>query len=379
MTASKMKGKPRLNLMRTLIVLAAALTISSASCKERSAKKIYPLLPAQHHNPPHDKAWENFHKTIQPLTPLDQGELHQLRVLHVIDKRLDNLSAQDYAKLYQIIEEKTKVHLGFTVELQAVGEIGIDEYFEQGRRHFEKPHYRQYIMEGYLDPRWDDAILRQTVAQAIAHLDDRSLLRYIRAGSPDNHPPETMLLENRATAENLFYERFMQLSSQLRKVKSGGVVVQAPEYLHTQAYHYWLILLMEETRADIILTNTIIAGADSAMPLYVINRGGVTTGVTENNFHNFYAGISMVAALPITSNDPFFVSRRGEIPQGELLETIAAMVVHELGHLMLRLVEYYDLPGSIHNAPVDLDYYGWYKGLRREKTQYDNLRRLSKF
>ena len=99
------------------------------------------------------------------------------------------------------------------------------------------------------------------------------------------------------------------------------------------------------------------------MPIYVTVRGGLTTGLTDNNPRSPYQGATMVGLFPFLSDAPVFLRERGRIPAAELLDVIATFCMHEMGHLFCRYAEYSDHPHCVHVAPLGLDYYNWHRSI----------------
>ena len=72
----------------------------------------------------------------------------------------------------------------------------------------------------------------------------------------------------------------------------------------------------------------------------------------------------LVALFPFLSDAPVFMRERGTIPKDELLDVIATLCLHELGHFFLRYAEHYDHPHCVHVAPTGLNYYTWHQAIR---------------
>ncbi len=135
-----------------------------------------------------------------------------------------------------------------------------------------------------------------------------------------------------------------------------------PEYTN---FGYWVALTAFAKSTDFYVTNTVTAGADSTMPIYVVARGGVTTGLIENNAQNPSQGCGYLGLFPYLQDSPFFYDYRGKFrDEEERLDAIATMWLHELGHLYPRYAEHYGHAHCVHVAAKGLDYIGWHRRIR---------------
>ncbi len=129
------------------------------------------------------------------------------------------------------------------------------------------------------------------------------------------------------------------------------------------SYAHWSVIAYNLKKADFIITNTVIAGADTDMPIYVINRGGVTSAFVENNLYNPYQAAGIFATYQYLSNGSYFSKARGYLPKSLLIKVMAHLFVYELGHFLGRYKEYYNLKRFVHVAPTDLNYRRWYQAI----------------
>ena len=161
-------------------------------------------------------------------------------------------------------------------------------------------------------------------------------------------------------------EQFLDRFAEIQRIPlSGGGSFADPAHPLVSSYVHWAVLQYECREADFILTNTMMASADTQMPIYVISRGGITLGNTDNNPYNPYQGTTVVGLFPFLSDAPFFLRQRGALPDDERMEVVATFCMHEFGHLFERCIEYYDHPHCVHVAPPRLDLYQWHREIRQ--------------
>lgn len=318
--------------------------------------------------------WEKFYDSVPELKYLSPNVRYEIRVKRIIDSRFDNFSEEKYQALYKQISDDIGYYLGYNVSLKDVGSEDIIHFFRKQRKVFKQPWFQYMIGQHFLhlDRDEDRRRLHKTIEKAVTDTPWEILKLYITDKEIKN--------KDIPAITEYFYSRFLTKYSAIGNIK-GNVkyILRQGEYELTQHYTYWSAALYATSEADLFITNSIIAGADDQMPLYVINRGGITSGITENNLHNKFQGAIVLTLMPFISGDSYFNSARGNIYDSLLLPVISMMAVHEFGHLLHRYDEYYDLPATPQNAPVDLKYQDWYQHIIDGKMYSGPIRTLKKY
>jgi len=185
------------------------------------------------------------------------------------------------------------------------------------------------------------------------------------------------LPKNKLNKSYIIFNKFKNRLDSLYKQKdlSGKDLLSASnkERLYHFSFGHWISLINQEKEADFIITNSMIAAADPDMPLYVLNRGGITSGFVENNeFRPFGAG-AVIGLLPFIFNGEYFKKVRGSWPKKEALGYAAFLMAHEIGHFLARKKEGYKNAGSLHQAAKDLNYKSWVNLIKEKhfKLDYD--------
>lgn len=292
---------------------------------------------------------EAFEASIEKLRPVTRDSAHTLRVVRVTDPRLMDLNDDQYDSLYAQIERDTRKYLAYDVNLVEVEQVDILTFFQRYEDSIYEPRftYRYFMLHLDLDHPEDRDRLRNGIVHQVRE-DSSFAVRLVPGKS------ETTVREIADTIFNQFMERY----AALRRVRTrdGTLFAQVP-YEMTQYYTVWTLVQHLTRKADIFITNSVIAEADVTMPVGVAARGGITAGVTSNNIHNVYQGTVAVGLLPFLSNHPPF---EPGIPADDLIPTISMLFVHELGHLLCRYADYTDLKHSVHARAPDLDFHSWY-------------------
>lgn len=310
-----------------------------------------------------------FPQELPPLRELSREKTHELRTLFLEDPRLPTLSADQRQALYSKIEKLARDWYGFDVRLKDLGSRPLSEHFKMHEPTFRK--HKEGIEAATIDASAPDSErqVRETISRDLEHREPAQILRYFGG---DKAPKEKLV--ERAL------KRFQtQLREMLDAPMADGKAFQLPGLGRYHSYPHWTAIQFEEAEADFLLTNTMIVGPDAGMPIYVIARGGVTTGNTNNNPHNAFQGTVMVGLFPFLSDAPYLLRERGALAEGERLDVAASFCMHELGHLLLRYAEHYDHPGCVHVAPKGLDYLAWHRDVRSKGPCRLEHRKLERY
>jgi hypothetical protein len=296
--------------------------------------------------------------------------LHRLRVLYVEDERLPSLTLAELEELTAKTEALVLRWFDYRINLQLVGRENLWKFFPAQQPAFTL--YANLIQRTDIDRSLPDYAIRirAVIARDFRHR-ELSLIRNYFPGDTINSPAEAITVASRR-----FGERLQELES--ITVSSGAPLVDRSRS-NVYSYTHWCVILKEIRSADIVLTNSIVLGADEEMPIVVIARGGVSTGITDNNDHSPYQAAMMTGMFPFLSDAPVFLRERGSIPPGERLDIIATFLLHEFGHFLLRYDEHYDHPNCVHVAPKGLNYVAWHKAVRQAGPCPLPHRKLTRF
>ncbi len=290
-----------------------------------------------------------------PLRLLSHDRHYELRTLYVEDPRLPRLSETQRTALYAKITRLLSDWLGYTVKLREVDARGLAAQFAKSEQIFAQR--TGDIRETDFDPFGGQGatMLGQVIARALRARPLPMIEGYLKSGP----------LSSQAEAVEVARARFLNRLNDLRAIPTeSGQPFYDPAQSRFSSFGHWWLLMEEIQEADFVLTNSMIVGADQQMPIYVIARGGLTTGLTINNHRSPYQAATMVGLMPFLSDSPLFLRERGRIPEEERLDVIATFCLHEMGHFFGRFAEHYDHPNCAHVAPTGLNYYEWHKSVR---------------
>jgi len=309
------------------------------------------------------RTWAEYTESLPPLQTIPHESSHTLRVLYLEDPRLPKLDEKQRETLYRKIEILLAQWYSFKVDLVEVGAGDLRERFEKAAPVFETPLAKDFISRNAIDLGGfgsKDSIL-STIREDLARRDEKLIRRYVKL------KPGATKDDAAAAVFAVFEDRLTRLR-ETPVGEEGKDILHSARYADTQSFSHWEVFLGRLADADFVLSNSVIAGPDTAMPLYVAVRGGITNGFVTNSKKNDYRAVGVVGALPFLSDAPFFLEERGKIPQREKLDTLATFWMHELGHFFLRMKEHYGEGGCVHVAPEGLRVYEWHRAVRKAQN-----------
>lgn len=321
-----------------------------------------------------ETAYEQYIESLAPLRALLPGKQYTLLVDYVEDPGLPGLSASELQQVFTKTEAETLNLLGYTIHLKLRARHTAEGFIASRRDRFSHPITSFPVRAWYIDPSSPE--LEQFVNAAVH--------RAIKNKSPT-------VLENyfgkqngtHAEYEKAITKMFLEkLHAMYAEQDPQGKPIGPPQGLRKEymSFTHWSAIMAQERDADFVVANTLLTGPDATMPIYVINRGGVTSAFVDNNPYRPYQASGMISLYPFLSKGEFFNNQRGPLTMDERVECIAMIWVHELGHMLMRKAENYTLDGSVFRAPTDLRYKEWSAFVKlRHKNLKDDVPVLTKF
>ncbi|MBI4861179.1 MAG: hypothetical protein HY815_13115 [Candidatus Riflebacteria bacterium] len=122
----------------------------------------------------------------------------------------------------------------------------------------------------------------------------------------------------------------------------------------------WGEALQRQSAADLIVTNVpVLYSHQDGSSIHALVRGGLIGGfATWSNRSRPHGGAALTTTHPLSSSDPAVRVAGGEaLAPDKLSMALAAVMTHELAHLMFRLGDNYSHPGCVMHPPAGLDYH----------------------
>ena len=292
------------------------------------------------------------------ISPVPKTGTVELRVLYLEDARVPTLDAKGRAGLYARVERLAQRWLGYRIRLREVGARDLRAEFSSPEAAFRRPAEQACLAASSFDPATSAG--ERVVADLLAReFDLRGPQVFARLF------PETLgMPPDRAKAAAL--RRFLALHKGLYTVQTKeGPLLAGPQDMEMYSFNHWIMYLREVNEADFVITNAAWMVPDDDMPIYVLARGGLTTGVVDNSPRNRYQAVGAVTLLPFLSGETLLDPKAKPTTEAENLDAAATMWAHELGHFLNRYGEMYGESGCVHVASEGLRYFQWHRAIRK--------------
>ena len=143
----------------------------------------------------------------------------------------------------------------------------------------------------------------------------------------------------------------------------GKSVLDGNEY---NQWVWWDSLGYGDLQYDIVLTNQLVASAESyGMDVHSSIRGGLTAGTTTYNKNTQFNSYVYIMVYPMLNDTDLVTTLRQDetYTEQQIINYSAALLTHELGHLLLHLGHPFGNKHCIMSPTVMLNYRDWYDNL----------------
>lgn len=331
-------------------LLPVLLALCAAACSRRH---------------PCDAVAQNY-DTLPMLKPIPKETPVRLRVLYLEDSRLRKLTPEGRQLLYRRVEGLAKRWLGYTLALTEVAKRDLRIEFAGTTMPFASPDQAACLASSRLDLATEEGLkgLRFLVGREYAARGREVFERLF---------PETEGLDPH-DAREMAAAKVRSMNAWLSGLGTeAGPLVRTDEDRRLTSTLHWMVYLRAQTDADFILTNTALIEPDNDMPVYVMARGGLTTGFVDNNPKAPYGAAGMVSLLPFLGGEELFTPGARESTPEENVDAAATMWLHELGHFLNRYGEMYGEEGCVHVASEGLRYFEWHRAIRKADNRCSRL------
>ncbi|VAW55348.1 hypothetical protein MNBD_GAMMA05-2423 [hydrothermal vent metagenome] len=143
----------------------------------------------------------------------------------------------------------------------------------------------------------------------------------------------------------------------------GKPVLDGSEY---NQWVWWDSLGYGDLQYDVVLTNQLVASAENyGMDVHSSIRGGLTAGTTTYNKNTQFNSYVYIMVYPMLNNTDLLTTLRQDesYTEEQIINYSAALLTHELGHMLLHLGHPFGNNHCIMSPTVMLNYRDWYDNL----------------
>jgi len=301
-------------------------------------------------------AWAFSQSPRAVPVPTLTRERVEMRVVHLVNKRLPRMSDEQLQTLLASLQVTTQRNFGVKLVFSKIDEIPIATAFAAiPSRRLEWAHANRFdFKSGQSNP--ED--LRKAFASAFAKSKE-SLASQIEYAKP--HVPglrSDMSAEQFGSAMADVQLQRLTGWAQIKALDGAPAIDQA-DYNEFLA---WLALGYTDLPYEIIITNQIIASAELlGTEVHSALRGGYTNGITTYSKAARYGTVSVWSTFAFTGSDDFMVQmREGETYDAQEAARLAGTAAtHEVGHQLFHLLHPFARPQCIMNPVPMFAYRAW--------------------
>jgi hypothetical protein len=297
------------------------------------------------------------------LRDLSADREYTIVVQRVLDARLPSLTEEQFQDMLDKLKGYIHEHLGYRVSFLLKGNKDLLK-FTREMAYAENLPVMKELKKSLLDENNpDDAKrFREYLTKLISSTPEPILKTYV---------PRYSSYRDRADLVERLYTEYLKKLRLINSIRTkDGTALKSSAYAATLTYPFWDTALRELRGAHFIFSNTVMADLEVDIPIYVVLRYGITTGMVEANAHSEYGGAGVIFTYPFIARDGFFMSEREEqIPPEMLTDVIALYSTHEFGHLLNHYKDYYDHKNCMMVPANDLNYFRWYRERKEKKCE----------
>lgn len=302
---------------------------------------------------------------IIPLPDISHQPV-SLRVASVVNPRFKQLSETQIEQILSRSQQMVKQYFDIDVEFSGVKTFTIKEIF----RHLEARVIEERSGD-IVNIEFIDKQVREDMQQALFE----TLSNYSESKQEVIDYAQPYLLQPEIEQKDfigLSYALVDTLISRLeywRRQKAGD----GQPVLDANGYHEWVwwdSLGYSDLSYDVLITNQLVASAEYyAMDVHSSIRGGITAGTTTYNKNTASNSYVYIMVYPMLNDSTLLTTLRQDesYTEEQIINYSAALLTHELGHLLLHLGHPFGDKACIMSPTVMLNYRDWYDNLDAEQ------------
>lgn len=285
-----------------------------------------------------------------------------LRVARVLNPRFTQLSDDKVDQLLKRAQQLVKQHFNIDVEFLAIDTLAIEDVFSAINPQLITERSAEIVKLDLIDANAREAMQQALFATLSNYAGNRQ--NVIDFAQPYLLHPEIMQSDFISLSYALVDTLVTRLSYwNTQKARDGKPV------LDSNVYHQWVwwdSLGYSDLSYDVLITNQLVASAEYyGMDVHSSIRGGITAGTTSYNKNTASSAYVYVMLYPmLNDSDMLTILRQDETySEEQIINYSAALLTHELGHLLLHLGHPFGNKHCIMSPTTMLNYRQWYDQL----------------
>lgn len=291
--------------------------------------------------------------TKQPIT---------LRVANVVNPRFKQLSESQLQRILKRSQQLVKQHFDVAVNFSEIKTKNIAEIFNTLKPEVTSQRKTEIVVIGFIDKQ-DREEMQVSIYRTLANysLDAKKVIDYAQPYLLHPEIKQTDFIGLSYALVDTLIARLNYWKKQ--KATDGHPVLDANAY---NEWVWWDSLGYGDLPYEVVITNQLVASAEYyGMDVHSSLRGGLTAGTTSYNRNALLSTYAYVMVYPMLNDTELLTTLRQDSSynDAQIVNYSAALLTHELGHMLLRLGHPFGDKHCIMSPTTLLNYRDWYKQL----------------
>lgn len=301
----------------------------------------------------------------QVNTPELTGEVIRLSVANVINPRFVNLTDEQLKALLEKTAVMVKQHFGLSVEFIEPETLPIDQFFNYLKANVKAARRNDIVNLAQLKPD-DHKNMQEGVYELLSNYwsEHEAVADFARPHLLVPYKGDDLRQLAKALVDTLLI-RLKYWRQQ--KAADGNPVIDGRPY---NEWVWWDTIGYGDMPYDVVITNQLVASAEKYdMSVHSSIRGGITAGTTAYSETAQFNGYVYAMVYPMLNDSDMLVQFRNDehYTSDQVTTYAAALLTHELGHLLLHLGHPFGNRYCVMSPTPLLRYREWVDGLDASK------------
>lgn len=286
----------------------------------------------------------------------------KLRVARVLNPRFAQLSDDNIRQLLQRTQQLVKQHFDIDVEFSQITTLPVEDVFAAINPQLITARSAGIVSLDVIDDNAREA-MQQAVFATLSNYSGNKQ-NVIDYAQPYLLHPEIEQNDFIGLSYALVDTLISRLSYWKTQIAADGKPV-----LDSNVFHQWVwwdSLGYSNLSYDVLITNQLVASAEYyGMDVHSSIRGGLTAGTTSFNKNTPFSAFVYIMLYPMLNNSEMMTMLRQDenYDDEQIINYSAALLTHELGHLLLHLGHPFGNKHCIMSPTIMLNYRDWYDHL----------------
>jgi len=293
--------------------------------------------------------------------PTLPGSEIELSVAYVSNPRFPDINEQQLKDLLDKTVELSKQHFGVSLVFTRPVTLPMDQFFDYLNEEVKSARSKEIVdikSVGENERTWMQQALMQTLNNY--RNDQQAVIDYARPYllEPLNNDDFTQLSK---ALVNTLLTRLQYWREQ--KAGDGQPVINNTPY---NEWVWWDSIGYGNMPYDVVITNQLVASAEFYdMAVHSSIRGGITAGTTSYSQKGRFNAYTYITVYPMLNDSSMLVELRQDshYSEAQIVGYAAALLTHELGHLLLHLGHPFGNKACIMSPTPLLKYREWVQEL----------------